>query len=61
MASRWGFSLAYQMRGGNKKKRDIKNVEVILLRELMDLAGWVYNAVLFNVDRYAHSENSLVL
>ncbi len=49
MANRWGFELANQERGGNSlsqseerrdfKKRDFKNIKVILLRELDKLAG----------------------
>ncbi len=51
MANRWGFELANRERGGNcldqsgerreLKKRDFKNVEMILLRELKYLTGGV--------------------
>ncbi len=58
MANRWGFLLANQERGGNSlsqseersdfKKRDFKNIKVILLSELENLAGGViqYNSLL---------------
>ncbi len=49
MANRWGFELANQEQGRNSldqsgerrdfKKRDFRNVKVILLRELKNLSG----------------------
>ncbi len=41
MANRWGFELANQKRGGELKKRDFKNVKVILLSDLINLASRV--------------------
>ncbi len=75
MVNRWGFQVANQERGGKclsqsgkrreLKKRDFKNVKVILLRDLTDLASrvvcmilgadhsaheWIFNCLCANID-----------